>query len=133
MSKPYTPGPWSVGHTRKSRTDPAFGPFHETPVHVGSYENRGNALAVVYLGGDGALRSDVESVEANARLIAAAPDVVKAAQLLGGGDLYLEEFGRYCFCSCCQINHGGPSVKPFHSTACNNLNAAIFKAEGRTS
>lgn len=69
----HTPGPWSVGYTRKSSCS-EFAHF-ETPVHVGEV-NRGNALAIVHLGGDGAINGSREAVEANARLIAAAPEML---------------------------------------------------------
>ncbi len=73
MSK-FTPGPWSVGHSRKQM----YGGMErwETPVHVGVGSLRGNALAIVYNGAGGAIHADRDSVEANARLIAAAPDLL---------------------------------------------------------
>lgn len=80
----FTPGPWSVGHTRKSSVS-AFAHF-ETPVHVGS-ENRGNCLAIVYLGGPGAGDMSQGAIEANARLISSAPDLLEACErLLDGVD-----------------------------------------------
>jgi hypothetical protein len=76
----HTPGPWSVGHTRQSPTDPRIGPFWETAIHVGESRNRGNALALACLGGKGATNGSREAVEANARLIAAAPELLAACE-----------------------------------------------------
>ena len=47
----------------------------EAPVHVGEGETRGNCHTIVYGGGAGALTSTEAAVTANARLIAAAPDM----------------------------------------------------------
>lgn len=71
----HTPGPWSVGNSRTSGADSKLGAMWEAAVHVGSEANRGNSLASVHMGGLGALYSTREAVEANARLIAAAPDL----------------------------------------------------------
>lgn len=71
----FTPGPWCVGHTEKPK-GPYQGP--RVPVHVGAFENRGNCFAIVYHGGRGATQATVEDAEANARLIAAAPDLFAA-------------------------------------------------------
>lgn len=74
----HTPGPWSVGHTSRQNIDSRLPEMHQTAVHVGDESNAGNCLAIVYLGGDGALRYDPESVQANAHLIAAAPAMLEA-------------------------------------------------------
>lgn len=71
-----TKGPWSVGHTRRSNTAKEIPEFYETAVHVGNAENQGNCLAVVYLGGAGALDTRPEALEANAQLIAEAATVL---------------------------------------------------------
>jgi hypothetical protein len=70
----HTPGPWTATNPRKwlGGTDHC-----KCSVRYGSLL-LGNAIAEVYLGGPGALRSDVESVQANARLIAAAPELLNA-------------------------------------------------------
>ena len=69
----HTPGPWRVGRVRESY-------WNHTPmsVEVPVYFGDGNTLALVYLGGPGALYANEESVLANARLIAAAPDLLEA-------------------------------------------------------
>lgn len=82
----HTPGPWSVG---TPRTKGARNEWPEVPVHVGDFSNRGNCLALVYMGGDGATSTESGKVLANAHLIAASPDLYVAASeavelLLGG-------------------------------------------------
>ena len=68
--------------------------------------------------------------EANARLIAAAPDQHKALYFLGGGNVYLEAFGRLCFCSGCRIGEKGAINKHVHSSSCEDAWKAYSKAEG---
>lgn len=65
---------------------------------------------------------------ASGRLYAAAEELLLNAKMAGGGDLYIEEYGRLCFCPC-PVKHLQDAR--FHSTACNDLNASIAKAEGR--
>lgn len=77
----YTEGPWSISEPSKS----IFSNMPEQwrcAVHVGEGAQRGNALAIVYLGGDGAINSTKEAVEANAKLIAAAPTLLDACRAL---------------------------------------------------
>lgn len=74
MSERATAGPWSVGHPR----DASY--CTEIPIHVGVGANRGNALAIVSLGGNGAIDGSRNAVMANARLIAAAPDLRAACE-----------------------------------------------------
>lgn len=74
----HTPAPWSVGVPRgvgKRQEWP------EVPVHVGEFSNRGNCIALVYMGGDGATLSTSEAVLANATLIAAAPAMYEALKI----------------------------------------------------
>lgn len=74
----HTPGPWCVGHIREQRVDKRLGPMWELPVHVGEGANRGNTLAIVYIGGPGAITNSKDAVEANGHLIAAAPLMLEA-------------------------------------------------------
>jgi hypothetical protein len=75
----HTPGPWSM-MLQNSRPKEYGGgiTFWEVPVQVGRGKNAGNVLALVCMGGPAATQSTKESVEANARLIAAAPDLLEA-------------------------------------------------------
>jgi hypothetical protein len=74
----HTPGPWTA-------TDPhqwlADTPRFKSSIRYGSTK-LGNSIAEVYLGGPGGLKCDAESVNANARLIAAAPDLLEALERL---------------------------------------------------
>ena len=67
----HTPGPWTVGETRRYKHSGGVDGT-EVAVHYGTAENRGNCIAFAY--GHGA-RGDAE---ADARLIAAAPDLLEA-------------------------------------------------------
>jgi hypothetical protein len=73
-----TPGPWTA-------TDPykwlANTSRYTSSIRYGA-TNLGTSIAEVYLGGPGALNCDAESVKANARLIAAAPDLLEALENL---------------------------------------------------
>jgi hypothetical protein len=40
---------------------------------------------------------------------------------LGGGDLYLEEFGRLCFCTGCMFTEKGTRDKKIHASTCEDL------------
>jgi hypothetical protein len=73
----HTPGPWGFGTSNKKTYGMAPGEWWETAIHVGDTKP-GNVLATAVMGGSGATRSDRESVEANARLIAAAPELLEA-------------------------------------------------------
>lgn len=106
----HTPGPWTVG--RESV------PFGGTDINITSpkYRKDVNANHVI-----ASLRTISDQWEANANLIAAAPDLLAALKLLRnpGGD------GKWpCYCS-----------DPHYSgDKCENCVAteAINKAEGRT-
>lgn len=94
----HSPGPWE-----------AFpGGFNDAGYDV--YDADGNFLT-----------TDIQVHVANARLIAAAPDLLEAAQGLGS-----MPWG-YCFCSKDRI---GDDSK-VHEPECRDLRAAIAKAEGK--
>jgi hypothetical protein len=70
MSK-HTPGPWSVGHTRHYKHSGGIDGT-EVAIHYGPAETRGNCIAHCYGHGP------IGDAEKDARLIAAAPDLLAA-------------------------------------------------------
>jgi hypothetical protein len=67
----HTPAPWCIGDIQAKRYPGYPGESFEAGIHVGDKPNRGNCLAIVYSGGDGALRNSMNDIEANARRIVA--------------------------------------------------------------
>jgi len=53
--------------------------------------------------------------------------LLEAVKLLGGGDTYRDELGRYCFCGGCGFGKSG-TWDVGHSTSCDDVNAAIDQA-----
>jgi hypothetical protein len=113
MAEKHSPGPWCVGHVRPQRVHPSLGPMWEAPIHVGTKDNPGNCHTIVSQGGPGALHSTQAAVEANARLIAAAPDLLEALRAM------VKNFRSYSEC------RGDDDVL-------DQALAAIAKAEGRS-
>lgn len=109
----HTPGPWSWSERKAD-------PNREYPckiichVQVGDGNLAGNTLALVSLGGSGAISVKEDDVRANARLIAAVPDLLEACISLS------VTFGFDKGCDC------GTGTCP----CCNTL-AAIAKATGK--
>ena len=68
----HTPGPWSFDPPRNWVAH-----RWKCSVRVGA-KRQGNSIAEVYMGGPGALSAEADAVEANASLIAAAPDMLQA-------------------------------------------------------
>lgn len=99
MNMKHTPGPW------ESTTD---------GIELSITAKNGNLLATLAKGD-----------EANARLIAAAPELLEALKSMNcmGGD----ERGGYCICP----RNDGSAPKEKHSTTCNDAREAIAKAEGK--
>ena len=102
-----TPGPWRVGGG-------SMKPHLERLVIRGS---GGEYLARVDYG------KDRETVDANARLMAAAPELLAA--LYGLGEQVVASHNGWCFDSCADNGLAD------HSPACAAARAAIAKAEGR--
>lgn len=86
LDKDATSGPWCVGNTRQNHSNPIM---FETAIHVGDDATRGNCLARVGLGGEGAINASAEAVEANAQFIAALRNFLP--ELLRGYRAYLAE------------------------------------------
>lgn len=61
------------------------------------------------------------------RIIAERGALIRGAYFLGGGNVYVEEFGRLCFCSGCTITEAGARDKKAHSSSCDELNAAVLR------
>ncbi len=120
MSTKHTPGPWFVGEVnrKKQRAD----------INTDTRDSRlgytsWTGLARVY-GCDENKRIGTEIMEANARLIAAAPDLLKALRgLLEGADC--SDYGE------AGIDHPEP-VSHQHGNSCPicSARAAIAKATG---
>lgn len=77
----HTPGPWSIGTPRKMEYGGGI-VHYDYPIHVGAGPSRGNCFVIVSLGGRGAIDTTPDAVEANARLIAASPDLYEAGKAL---------------------------------------------------
>lgn len=110
----HTPGPWTVDYPRSGQDVTVEGrsPIHKNPIYI----------TRVY--GPGILSTDTETRNANARLIAAAPDLLAALEALNhmGGD----ERGGYCICP----RNDGSAPDRLHSTGCAQARAALAKAKG---
>lgn len=77
----HTPGPWTALEAREDGlVHKSLRPYYYADVCVGPRETHGNSIARVSLGGPGATHNTREAVEANAKLIAAAPDLLAVCQ-----------------------------------------------------
>jgi hypothetical protein len=116
----FTPGPWSVGNTTVRKYGSMS--FPEVAVHVGTFEKHGNCLAIVHLGGSGAISSLIADVEANARLISAAPEMYEALKLIltthccdtGEADYSAKWDGDHTICPYCKPSYAAlaKAVRP---------------------
>lgn len=72
----HTKGPWVFTGTR------SVNGRNEALVNVGeaSGENYGNVIAIIHMGGEGAIYNTERQVAANARLIARAPELLAAVE-----------------------------------------------------
>lgn len=102
----HTPGPWTVVE---------YG--DDSPGALVVHSDRDNRVCFMATPGR---TGDFDRIAANARLIAAAPKLLEAAQGLGA----MPE--GYCFCS--QDRVGDDSK--VHEPECRDLRAAIVKAGG---
>lgn len=80
MTIKSTPGPWSIGKGKEKKCGPIT--MHTVGVFAGEDGKQGNMIANVCSGGDGALKSSLSEVEANARLIASAPKLQESLGIL---------------------------------------------------
>jgi hypothetical protein len=67
----HTPAPWCVGSIEAKSYTGYPGEKFEATIHVGDKSNYGNCLAVVYMGGNGAISNSMDNIEANAYRIVA--------------------------------------------------------------
>jgi hypothetical protein len=114
----HTPGPWKIVWN----TDHLYEPDADDLAHkyIESIDDA-NGGTVCYTES-----GYFKMHPGNAVLIAAAPRLLSEAKLLGGGDVYFDEYGRYCFCAM----HGKGKPEQ-HATSCNEMNNAIAQAEGK--
>lgn len=64
-------------------------------------------------------RQVFEAIKETQRRANLYPELLKRAQLQGGGDTFLEHYGRYCFCPAMGAGEN-------HSSGCDDLNKAIL-------
>lgn len=103
----HTPGPWE---TKRAATPEAFPQF-------GVYAENGNGHDLAHAVSHGTDTHTHAETEANARLIAAAPDLLAALRRLVD----------------CQDEQDQTAFFMRFDSACNNAQEAIAKAEGRAS
>jgi hypothetical protein len=117
----HTPGPWRVSDHRVTAAL-----FPESRASFLSVEAAGfvagGGIALVHL------KIDTDVSVANARLIAAAPDILQALREVEGDCYYIPDPGVRPRCGFCQQDEGEP-----HEPECtmNFVLAALAKAEGR--
>jgi hypothetical protein len=68
--------------------------------------------------------------ETTRRILKERDALLRGAYYLGGGSVYIEAFGRVCFCSGCSIEERGARDRGRHSSACDDLTAAVMSALG---
>lgn len=108
----HTPGPWTAEvPPRDAYTDPDIMLNDDTAFWIAGPGRTGEVLASVF-------RTSHGEADTNARLIAAAPQLLDALKALARID------NGSCWC-----DH---AILPGHSSACLKARAAIAKAEGRT-
>lgn len=112
----HTPGPWVI-HGLNSTSD-INGPVN--PVRVAKFWPGPGAYEVVADCSHAVTGS--ASGEANARLIAAAPEMIEA---LKSAERVLQAQVR------CEFNAGAPPTGTYHHTKLLEIQAAIAKAEGK--
>lgn len=114
---PHTLGPWTY-----ERLHPHM---KGSPIGTGNLSNptASTLIATAWNTTKGLSGPKDEETEANAWLIAAAPDLLEALQGLNHVD---KETG-YCICP---LNDGRAEMK-HHATACANARASIAKATGK--
>jgi hypothetical protein len=116
MEAKHTPGPWEI--------DTSTRPAEVCTVHGLPPQGEEGQTYVYVRGALGYWDATPEENLANARLIAAAPDLLRALQAMNhmGGD----ERGGYCICPL----KDGSAPNERHASVCADARAAIAKITG---
>lgn len=114
MRKEHTKGPWAYGEERENQVEPTH--RQVTAPHTGNGPIR-KQIATVYYG------ETKEERLANAALIAAAPELLKAVELL---EAYLFESHEHEILT----NHGNDTTPCSYCAALEQAREVIAKAKG---
>lgn len=114
--KTHTPGPWDISRRDPDEWDEDYRGFDGPDfVEVGSRKWESFALVAVKCNGD-----EDEEGEANARLVAAAPELLAAAQS-----------ARMFLLGIVNLDVYGPNARTLYEKVMSDLNASCTKATGQ--